>query len=48
MPGAEPDLAGRFSRALFFREEAHLDPRLALAELRRRLATSPLVSFVFV
>jgi glycine oxidase len=29
----EPDLAGRFHRALFFRDEAHLDPRLALAAL---------------
>lgn len=26
----EPGLAGRFRRALFFREEAHLDPRAAL------------------
>lgn len=26
----EPDLAGRFRRALFFRQEAHLDPRRAL------------------
>jgi glycine oxidase len=34
----EPDLAGRFSRALFFREEGHLDPRKALAVLVRRLA----------
>ncbi len=34
----EPDLAGRFSRALFFREEAHLDPRVATADLARRLA----------
>lgn len=29
----EPDLAGRFRRALFFRDEAHLDPRQALAAL---------------
>ena len=29
----EPDLAGRFRRALFFRQEAHLDPRRALAAL---------------
>jgi glycine oxidase len=34
----EPDLAGRFDRALFFPEEAHLDPRAALLGLRRRLA----------
>lgn len=35
----EPDLAGRFSRALFFPKEAHLDPRVATAELGRRLAS---------
>ena len=29
----EPDLAGRFRRALFFPDEAHLDPRKALASL---------------
>ena len=33
----EPDLAGRFSRALFFAEEAHLAPRQALAILSERL-----------
>jgi glycine oxidase len=33
----EPDLAGRFTRGLFFPEEAHLDPRAALASLARRL-----------
>ncbi|GBR01902.1 glycine oxidase ThiO [Acetobacter oeni] len=33
----EPDLAGRFSRALFFREEGHLDPRKALPALSERL-----------
>lgn len=36
----EPDLAGRYRSGLFFPEEAHLDPRLALAylaaELQRR------------
>ena len=37
-PTLEPDLAGRFSRALFFPKEAHLDPRVATAELARRLA----------
>lgn len=35
----EPDLAGRFDRALFYRSEAHLDPRAALAVLRDRLVT---------
>ncbi|MEI7872836.1 MAG: glycine oxidase ThiO [Alphaproteobacteria bacterium] len=34
----EPDLAGRFRRALFFPDEAHLEPRLALAALVERLA----------
>jgi len=29
----EPDLAGRFRRALFFADEAHLDPRRALPTL---------------
>jgi glycine oxidase len=29
----EPDLAGRFRRALFFPDEAHLDPRQAIAAL---------------
>lgn len=29
----EPDLAGRFDRALFFPQEAHLDPRRALGSL---------------
>ncbi len=33
----EPGLEGRFARALFFREEAHLDPRRALAALAERL-----------
>ena len=33
----EPLLAGRFARGLFFAEEAHLDPRLALTEMRERL-----------
>lgn len=34
----EPDLAGRFSQALHFPEEGHLDPRAALAALADRLA----------
>lgn len=33
----EPDLTGRFSTGLHFAEEAHLDPRQALAALRDRL-----------
>jgi len=33
----EPDLVGRFLSGLFFREEAHLDPRAALAGLVARL-----------
>ncbi len=35
--GLEPDLAGRFSRGLFFAEEAHLDPRMAIMALAERL-----------
>jgi glycine oxidase len=34
----EPDLAGRFQRALFFPGEAHLDPRKALMALAAALA----------
>lgn len=37
----EPDLAGRFSRGLFFRDEAHLDPRRAVADLAARLFAMP-------
>lgn len=33
----EPALAGRFSRALFFPQEGHLDPRLALDALARHI-----------
>ncbi|HEX2529648.1 MAG TPA: glycine oxidase ThiO [Geminicoccus sp.] len=33
----EPDLGGRFGRALFFPDEAHLDPRQALQSLASRL-----------
>ncbi len=36
----EPDLAGRFRQGLFFPDEAHLDPREALATLATRLAAS--------
>jgi glycine oxidase len=34
----EPDLADRFSQALYFPEEGHLDPRAALAALADRIA----------
>jgi glycine oxidase len=34
----EPDLGGRFRRALLFPDEAHLDPRRALAALAEALA----------
>ncbi|WP_192255815.1 glycine oxidase ThiO [Mesorhizobium silamurunense] len=33
----EPDLAGRFKRGLFFPDEAHLDPRRAMAALHDKL-----------
>ncbi|WP_294644124.1 FAD-dependent oxidoreductase [uncultured Aureimonas sp.] len=33
----EPDLGGRFARAIFFEGEAHLDPRRALGDLLRRI-----------
>lgn len=33
----EPDLADRFEQALFFPDEAHLDPRAALASLAHRV-----------
>lgn len=36
----EPDLAGRFRRGLFFKDEAHLDPRHALTALAAKLAAS--------
>lgn len=35
----EPDLADRFSRGLFFADEAHLDPREAIAALAERLVS---------
>lgn len=35
----EPDLAGRFRSGLFFPDEAHLDPRAALAALEAKLET---------
>ncbi|MBP2170856.1 glycine oxidase [Erwinia toletana] len=33
----EPRLAGRFARGLWFADEAHLDPRQALQQLRQKL-----------
>ncbi|SJM31953.1 putative thiamine biosynthesis oxidoreductase ThiO [Mesorhizobium delmotii] len=36
----EPDLAGRFRRGLLFPDEAHLDPRQAMAALHDRLAAT--------
>nr|WP_298796762.1 FAD-dependent oxidoreductase [uncultured Acetobacter sp.] len=33
----EPDLAGRFHKALFFADEGHVDPRKALLALRKSL-----------
>ena len=33
----EPDLAGRFHKGLFFANEGHLDPRVALTALTERL-----------
>jgi glycine oxidase len=42
----EPDLAGRFETGLFFKEEAHLDPRKALGFLSERLQKEFGVRFV--
>ncbi|WP_026614695.1 FAD-dependent oxidoreductase [Ensifer aridi] len=39
----EPALAGRFRQALFFAEEAHLDPRKALSTLRQGLVARGVV-----
>ncbi len=43
----EPDLEGRFDTALFFPQEAHLDPREAMAKLASLLAEQGNVSFHF-
>jgi glycine oxidase len=43
----EPDLNGRFDRALYFEEEAHLDPRAALDVLAARLASLSNVTLRF-
>ncbi|WP_421401492.1 glycine oxidase ThiO [Agrobacterium fabrum] len=37
--GLEPDLAGRYRSGLYFPDEGHLDPRLALASLYQRLCS---------
>ena len=36
----EPDLAGRFRKGLFFAEEGHLDPRVAMEALLQGLLRS--------
>jgi glycine oxidase len=41
----EPDLAGRFESGLFFADECHLDPRLALTMLKTKLEQHPGVRF---
>jgi glycine oxidase len=43
----EPDLSGRFEQALYFRDEAHLEPRAAVAALAAQLATLPRVTLCF-
>ena len=40
----EPDLGGRFSDALYFADEGHLDPREAVIALTERLAGAPNVN----
>ncbi len=40
----EPDLSGRFRGALYFGQEAHLDPRAAMAALFARLSAQPNVA----
>ncbi|MBI1868573.1 MAG: FAD-dependent oxidoreductase [Methylocystis sp.] len=40
----EPDLAGRFTRALYFKKEAHLEPRAAMAMVFARLCEMPNVA----
>ncbi|WP_395697599.1 FAD-dependent oxidoreductase [Methylocella sp.] len=43
----EPDLSGRFDEALFFPQEAHLDPREAVAALAARLEAMENVALRF-
>jgi glycine oxidase len=40
----EPDLSGRFEEALYFPDEAHLEPRTAITALAARLASIPHVT----
>ncbi len=47
LTGCEPDLAGRFDRALLFSREAHLDPRRATSMLAARLREFATVKFRF-
>ncbi len=47
LAGLEPDLAERFRGALYFPQEAHLDPRAAMAALAARLAAMPNVALRF-
>jgi len=46
MAALEPDLAERFETALFFKGEAHLDPRDTLDALRQKLIAEYGVTFV--
>lgn len=43
----EPDLGGRFARGLYFKDEAHLDPRDAVMALERLLGDSGRATFHF-
>jgi glycine oxidase len=43
----EPDLAGRFTNALYFSREAHLDPSAAMEALLARLSVLPNVTLHF-
>jgi len=43
----EPDLDGRFDYALYFANEAHLDPRVAMAKLAEMLSAMENVRFRF-
>ena len=40
MTGLEPSLDGRFRDALFFPDEGHVEPRLVLPELHRRISAA--------